>query len=119
MTIALALSLIAIASGTVLTYTYDEDAPLASRLCSGACIGFALLILLGFALALLFGLTAPTLIATAFLLATPLCLLWDPECRAQACVDLNKAIQSISHSCSKPFRRAFIYFIFYAFVVVV
>ena len=40
MIISLALSVIAIASGTLLTYTYDEDAPLASRLCSGACIGF-------------------------------------------------------------------------------
>ena len=37
---SLALSLIAIASGTLLTYTYDDDAPLAARLCSGACIGF-------------------------------------------------------------------------------
>ena len=68
MIISLALSVIAIASGTLLTYTYDEDAPLASRLCSGACIGFALLGLMGFVLALLFGLTAPTLIATALLL---------------------------------------------------
>ena len=42
MIISLALSLIAIASGYVLTYTYEEDEPLASRLCAGACIGFAL-----------------------------------------------------------------------------
>ena len=50
MIIALVLSFIAIAGGTVLTYTYDEDAPLAARLCSGACIGFALLGLIGFGL---------------------------------------------------------------------
>jgi len=119
MTIALALSLIAIASGTLLTYTYDEDAPLASRLCSGACIGFALLGLLGFALALVFGLAAPALIATAFLLATPLFLLVDPERRAQVSTDIGSAIQAISRAISRPNRWAFIYFFFYAGVAVV
>ena len=51
MIISLALSFIAIASGAVLTYIYDEDAPLASRLCSGACIGFGAMGLVGFVLA--------------------------------------------------------------------
>jgi hypothetical protein len=119
MFISLALSLIAIASGTVLTYTYDEDAPLASRLCSGACIGFALLGLLGFALALVFGLTAPVLIATAFLLATPLFLLVDLERRAQVSTDIGSAIQAISRGISRPDRWAFIYFFFYAGVAVI
>src|SRR5260370_21292214 len=119
MTIALALSLIAIASGTVLTYTYDEDAPLASRLCSGACIGFALFGLLGFALALVFGLPASALMATAFLLATPLFLLVDPERRAQVSTDIVSATQAISRSMSRPARWAFIYFFFYAGVGVV
>ncbi len=119
MIIALALSLIAIASGTVLTYTYDEDAPLASRLCSGACIGFALLGLLGFALALVFGLTAPALIATAFLLATPLFLLVDPERRTQVSTNIVSATQAISRSISRPDRWAFIYFFFYAGVAVI
>jgi len=119
MIIALALSLIAIASGTLLTYMYDEDAPLASRLCSGACIGFALLGLLGFALALVFELTAPALIATAFLLATPLFLLVDAERRTQVSTDIDSAIQAISRAISRPDRWAFIYFFFYAGVAVV
>jgi len=55
MIVSLALSLIAIASGALLTYTWDEEAPLASRLCNRACIGFALLALIGFVLALLIG----------------------------------------------------------------
>src|SRR5258708_2530450 len=116
---ALALSLIAIASGTLLTYTYDEDAPLASRLCSGACIGFALLGLLGFALALVFGLTAPALTATAFLLATPLFLLVDLERRTQVSADIGIAIQAISRAISRPDRWAFIHFFFYAGVAVI
>ena len=119
MFIALVLSFIAIATGTLLTYTYDEDEPLASRLCSGACIGFALLGLLGFALALVFGLTAPTLIATAFLLATPLFLLVAPERRARVGADINKAIRAISRNISRPNRWAFIYFFFYAGVAVI
>jgi hypothetical protein len=119
MIISLALSFIAIASGTLLTYTYDEDAPLASRLCSGACVGFALLGLLSFALALIFGLTAVTLIATAFLLATPLFLLADPARRAQVGGDANKTIRAISRAIARPDRWAFIYFFFYAGVAVV
>jgi hypothetical protein len=119
MTISLVLTFIAIASGTVLTYTYEEDAPLASRLCSGACIGFALFGLLGFALALVFGLTSPALIATAFLLATPLFLLVDPERRARVSEDINKALQAISRAISRPDRWAIIYFFFYAGVAVV
>jgi hypothetical protein len=75
MIISLTLSLIAIASGALLTYTWDEDAPLASRLCTGACVGFALLGLIGFILALLFGLTSTTLAVTALLLAAPILLL--------------------------------------------
>jgi hypothetical protein len=119
MFIALALSLIAIASGTLFTYTYDEDAPLASRLCSGACIGFALLGLLGFALALLLGLTVTSLIATALLLSASGLLLLNPERRAQVGADINKAIQAISRATSRPDRWAFTYFIFYAGVAVV
>ena len=119
MIISLVLTFIGIASGTVLTYTYDEDAPLASRLCSGACIGFALFGLLGFALALVFGMTSPALIATAFLLATPLFLLADPERRAQVSEDINEAIQAISRSISRPDRWAFIYFFFYVGVAVI
>ena len=75
---SLALSLIAIASGTLLTYAYDEGAPLASRLASGACIGFAAMALVGFVLALLFGLNPSTIGFTAALLLLPLLLLKKP-----------------------------------------
>jgi hypothetical protein len=119
MIISLVLSFIAITSGTLLTYTYDEDAPLASRLCSGACIGFALLGLIGFGLALLVGLANGTLMATAALLATPVLLLTRPTCRAEIYADINKAIQEISHASSRPNRWDFIHFLFYAAVAIV
>src|SRR5882762_9924264 len=89
MIISLALSLIAIASGALLTYTWDQDAPLASRLCSGTCIGFALLGLVGLAFALLIGLTNATLIVTALALATPALLLRNPHIRTHIEQDLN------------------------------
>src|SRR5437870_457952 len=119
MFISLALSLIAIASGALLTYTWDEDAPLASRLCTGACIGFAILGLIGFALALLIGLTTATLVVTALLLATPALLLRNPQLRAQIDQDIQTAVHVFSRVTTKPNRWAFIYFLFYAAVAIV
>src|SRR6266446_4470473 len=118
MFISLALSLIAIASGALLTYTWDEDAPLASRLCSGTCIGFALLGLVGLAFALLIGLTNATLIVTALALATPALLLRNPHIRTQIEQDLNQATRAIGRAATRPDRWAIIYFLFYAAVAI-
>ncbi|HMH45749.1 MAG TPA: hypothetical protein VK557_19835 [Pyrinomonadaceae bacterium] len=116
---SLALSLIAIASGTLLTYTYDEGAPLASRLSSGACIGFAAMALVGFGLALLFGLNPYTIGLTAVLLLLPLLSLKSRPIRNQLDQDINQALKAISRASSKPDRWAFIYFLFYAGVAIV
>src|SRR5207249_4105951 len=102
MLISLGLSLIAIASGAVLTYTYDEDEPLASLLCSGACIGFAGMGLVGFGLALILGLNAITLALTAAIIATPLLLLTKETYRSRVNDDFNEAIRSISRATSRP-----------------
>src|ERR1700730_13802044 len=118
MFISLSLSLIAIASGALLTYTWDEDAPLASRLCTGACIGFAMLGLIGLVLSLMIGLTAATLAVTALLLATPVFLLRNSQRRSEINADINQAIRAISGASSEPDRWVFIYFLFYAVVVV-
>ncbi len=119
MTISLALSLLAIASGTLLTYTYDKDAPLASRLCSGAGIGFACMALVGFVLALAFGLNAATLGITAALLASPFLLLTNSLTRDRINDDIDRVLKAISRASSKPDRWAFIYFLFYAAVLIV
>src|SRR2546423_5001424 len=118
MTASLALSLIAIAGGTLLTYTYDEGAPLVSRLSSGACIGFAAMALAGFVFALFFGLNAYTIGLTAVLLLLPLLLLKSRSVRNQIDRDINQALQAISRATSKPDRWAFIYFLFYAGVAI-
>ncbi|HVS82241.1 MAG TPA: hypothetical protein VHE60_10970 [Pyrinomonadaceae bacterium] len=119
MLISLALSFIAIASGTLLTYTYDEDAPLASRLCGGACIGFGALGLVGFILASFLGLTIVTLALTGVVLATPFLLLTNEERRAKVDDDCNRAWQAIGRATSRPDRWALIYFLFYATVAIV
>jgi len=119
MIISLALSLLAIASGTLLTYTYDEDAPLASRLCSGACIGFACMALVGFIFALAFGLNAATLGITAALLASPFLLLTNSLTRDRLNTDIDQTLKAISRASSKPDRWAFIYFLFYAGAAIV
>ena len=115
---SLALSLIAIASGTLLTYTYDEGAPLVSRLSSGACIGFAAMALAGFVLALFFGLNPYTIGITALLLLLPGLLLKNRSVRNQIDQDINQALKAISRASSKPDRWAFIYFLFYAGVAI-
>src|SRR5437868_2227647 len=119
MTASLALSLIAIAGGTLLTYTYDEGAPLVSRLSSGACIGFAAMALVGFVFALLFGLNPYTIGFTAALLLLPVLLLKSRSVRNQIDQDINQALKAISRAGSKPDRWAFIYFLFYAGAAIV
>src|SRR5258706_3831006 len=119
MLISLALSLIAIASGALLTYLWDEDAPLASRLCTGACLGVALLGLIGFALALLIGLNDATLAVTALLLAMPLLLLRNSSVRNHVENDITNTIKAISRATTQPNRWDFIYFLFYSVVAVV
>jgi hypothetical protein len=109
----------AIASGALLTYTWDDDAPLASRLCTGACIGFALLGLIGLILSLMIGLTAATLVVTALLLATPIFLLRNSQRRTEVSNDINRAIRSVGRATTSPDRWAFIYFLFYAAVAIV
>src|SRR5207302_4719203 len=116
---SLVLSLLAIASGTLLTYEYDEGAPLASRLCSGACIGFAAMALVGFVIALFFGLNPYSIGLTALTLAIPLLLLTRVATRNQLNDDINQALKAISRASARPDRWAFIYFLFYAGVMIV
>lgn len=118
MIVSLLLSLIAIASGYVLTYLYEEDEPLASRLCAGACIGFALMGLIGFVVALGLGLYEITLALTAVLTAAPLLLLIRASYRSRVNSDVDAAISGISSATTRPNRWHFIYFLFYAAVAI-
>jgi hypothetical protein len=119
MLVALALSLIATAGGAFITYTYDDDAPLASRLCSGTCIGIAALGLVGFVLALFLGLTFVTIALTALVVAAPLLLLLKNDYRVAFDADCARAARAISRASARPDRWALIYFFFYAGVAII
>src|SRR5262245_5553354 len=118
MIISLALALLAVTSGTLLTYTYDDGAPLPSRLCSGACIGFAAMGLVGLVIALFLGLNPYTIGLTAIVVALPGLLLASKPRRDQINSDIDAALKAISRATNKPDRWAFIYFLFYASVMI-
>jgi len=81
MLLAILLLICAITGGTLLTFLFDRSTPRAARLCMGACIGLALMAILGFLLALVFGLGATTIILTALLLLLPWLLLLSGDYR--------------------------------------
>src|ERR1043166_4489986 len=74
MPFALLLALAATAGATALTYLYDEEALLWSRLCAGLCIGTALLGLAGFVFASWLGMTPESLALAGAVGASPLLL---------------------------------------------
>ena len=114
MLIALALALIAIAGGAALTYLWDEDAPLAARLCMGACVGFAALGLAGFVVASVIGFSPTALALTAAVVASPLALLAGPRLRAEVGQNFRDASRALRRSALHPTRQAVVHFVFYA-----
>jgi hypothetical protein len=110
----LALALIAIAGGALVTYLFDEDAPLVARLSMGACLGFAALGLFGFILASIFGLNFLSLLLSAALLATPLLLLLQPSRRAQVSAEMERALRGVRRAILHPTRRTNVYILFSA-----
>lgn len=117
MFLALALALIAIAGGALVTYLFDDDAPLVARLCMGACIGFAALGLFGFIFASALGFNYLALILSAVLLAAPLLILLKPRERARARADAHETMRSVRRAILHPSRRTSVYIIFYALIV--
>ena len=114
----LALSLLAILSGTVLTYLYDRQAFFAARLCAGACTGYASLALIGFFLASFLGLGPLTLLLAGVAIASPILLLLKPTYRAQWRGEVTAAARALWNAARRPTRNAVIYFIFSALVLV-
>lgn len=119
MSISLALTLLVVLSGTIATYLYDDDAPLAARLCSGACIGVTCLGLIGFVVASFLGLTAPAIGITAILCALPIALLASPSHLERVQRDLSQASRSIRRFTSKPDLTSAGYILFYLATVIV
>ena len=117
---SLALVLLVTASGTLISYSYDEDAPFAARLCAGACVGIAALGLLGFVFASFLGLTPLTIFLTVLVIvALPLLILRSPARKAFVQQDLKNTSRAILRTLSDPARMPIGYTIFYLVVAAI
>jgi hypothetical protein len=85
------LALVAIASGTLVTYLYDHDARPFARLAAGTCTGLAALGLVGFIFASFLGLTPASIVLSAVVVAAPLALLSKAEWRARVGFNVSSA----------------------------
>ncbi|HEX7956954.1 MAG TPA: hypothetical protein VF508_08435, partial [Pyrinomonadaceae bacterium] len=98
MPFALLLALAAVAGATALTYVYDRDALIWSRLCAGVCLGFAALGLVGFVLASALGMTAWALALAGVVCASPLVLLSRRGLRGRVGADVREGGRVLSRA---------------------
>src|SRR5205085_5160780 len=114
MPFALLLALAATAGATALTYLYDGEALLWSRLCAGVCLGFAVLGLAGFVLASWLGMTPAALLFAGAFSASPLLLMVRGGPRALAGRDLREGLRAARRALTLRDRGAGVALAFYA-----
>ena len=120
MIISLALVLLVTASGTLVSYFYDEGTAFAARLCTGACIGITALGLGGFVFASFLGLTPlAILLALLLIVSFSLLALRNPNRRAAIQQDLRATYRAFRQVYVNPSRLPLGYTIFYTVVAVV
>ncbi|PWT82193.1 MAG: hypothetical protein C5B44_02590 [Acidobacteria bacterium] len=115
MIISLAVSLIAVFSGTLLSYLYDEGSSFGYRICGGACVGIALLGLVGFGFASFLGLTAVSVTLTLAVLCGSAFLLVDNGRRRALAADLYAS----SDALRKLSGRSLPYVAFYGAIALI
>lgn len=93
MPLALLLLVVTTLGGALLTYLYDEDAPLGVRLSIGLVTGSIASGLIGYGLALLFGMTPLTVVLSALPLLGPLAVLRSSIVRARLRRDVRRAFR--------------------------
>jgi hypothetical protein len=119
MIISIVLASLAIASGTFITYFYDEGSSLPARLCSGACVGLTSLGLIGFIFASFLGLTTLAIITSAIVLTLPFLALTDRTRKRNLVRDLNISWHSFRRAVRHPSSVLVGYFVFYAAVSII
>ena len=112
------LLLIAILSGTLLSFLYDETSGLAARLCFGAATGLMLLAFVGFLLALLMGLTGISVAIAGLVMLAPFFLLAKARHRRQIVAEIKSAKRAASSALRRPNRRSAAYALFFVLVAV-
>jgi hypothetical protein len=116
---SLLLALLVTLSGTVATYLYDEDAPIAARLCAGGVLGLAALGLVSFVVASFIGLNGAAVVFSTAICCSPLALLIDPATLKHLRQDLERAWNTTRNCFLRPELKLVGYFLFYAFVTIV
>ena len=101
---ALVFVLVALAVGTLVSYLYDDDAPLVARAGFGAVSALAVLALAGFILANFVGIAGATAVSLA-LAAAPLGLILRQPIRARLQSDIEALRQSVSSAIFRPSPR--------------
>src|SRR5215468_7936293 len=119
MIFSLLLALIATTGGALVTYLYDEGASLASRVCTGVCVGLTALGLIGFVFASFLGLNAVLITLSDVVVETPFLIMHNPGRRSLVQHDLARARQRIGHAVSRPSRSDVGYFLYYALAAVI
>jgi hypothetical protein len=117
MPFAVMLALAAIAGATLLTYLYDRDAAVWSRLCAGVCLGFAALGLVGFVLASLLGMKPVALVLAGLVCGSPLALLARGDRRKRLIADMKAGGRVVRQAITRPGKGATGALVFYALAV--
>ncbi len=102
----------AIVGGTLLTFFFDYGAPLAVRICMGACIGLPFLSSVGFLVSLWLGLSAASIAITTMVVLLPLLLLLHAGYR----VRILSVFAGSSRGPALSFRGALPYVLFYVVI---
>lgn len=116
MIISLALLLLATASGTLISYLYDDRAAFEARVCSGVCIGLTVFGLVCFVFALFLGLTPITITIAAVVLLVPVVILRDKKIPQIIRQDLNQSYNTLRNAFS---ARSVGYTVFYVVTAVI
>jgi hypothetical protein len=115
---AFLLLLIAVLSGTLLTFLYDRVVPFPARLCMGASTGLALLAAMGFLFALWLGLGAACIGLTVTVMLLPYFLLLGEPFRKLVVSELRSAGQRASKALRHPGAHTIACLVFYAGVAI-
>ena len=113
----LALALIAIIGGALLTYLYDRRASLVVRIGTGACTGYALLGSVGTFCASIWRLDR-ALVVTTTVFTLALALLVFRQVRCQMLTDICASTDKLRNAFRRPGWREVRYFIFYGCLVI-
>jgi hypothetical protein len=113
MFVACVLIVIAIFSGTLLTFLFDRTAQLSPRLCMGACIGLAILAWAGFLFSLAFGLAAASLSLSVIVTVSPALLLVRADFRTMSANSVRSANQRVGAALRLRDRATIVSFVFY------